>query len=452
VGFSNPLKLTHDPFGREAPTPILIPVQSAFDDVMREIGCGAAVIVIAGPTGSGKTFLIGLIERAHACDGRSVQRIERGDLVNVAPRADCDLLLVDEADSTDQVTLQSLLSNEGGRRPASIVFACRPSATQRFVRNGVPVFVTLSTLSPAEARSFLLERAEGAGRPNLFNDEALNTLIAASGGSPRLLKSIGGHALFFADSEGANQIDPKHVEEALLAQFGVQPSVSAEAKSEGQESNRSLNPEALVTQKFDSARGEAKVDATTAQTSLPLDQSRLWDPLRDSRKLLTAALAAWLVLMSAVLYDKNFGGFIYGTSVSARRIMDPLPVTDPLVAMQKVANAITPHAIVLTIISSAPLQHVEFAQRIVPGGKNKIVSARRSAAKVSAQAALHGRAAISVSGGRRKLLSSRGSEAEVAVAQARLHTRMAGPVAVEPTTFDRLRNFLNRQVGVYGDR
>jgi type II secretory pathway predicted ATPase ExeA len=451
VGFANPLKLAHDPFGREAPTPILTPVQSAFDDVMREIGCGATVIVIAGPTGSGKTFLLGLIERAHVRDGRSVQRIERGDLASLARCADCDLLLVDEADSTDQMTLQRLLSNEGGKRPASTVFACRPSAAQRFVGNGVPVFVTLSMISAAEARSFLLERAASAGCPDLFNGEALDSLIAASSGSPRLLKSIGGHALFFAASEGAKQIEPNHVEEALLAQFGVPPSVSAEAKSEGQESNRLLNPEPLATQKFDSERDEAKVDATTAQTSLPLDQSRLRDPVRDSRTILAAALAVWLALISAVLVDKHFTGFIYGT-VSAKRIIKPQPVIDPLEAMQKVANAITIRPIVLTIIYSAPLQRVEFAQKVVPGGKNKIVSARRSAAKVSAQTALRERAAISVSRGRRTLLSSRGAEANFVVTRAKLHAQMAGPLADEPTTVDRLRNFLNRQLEVYKNR
>ena len=439
MSYSNPLKLTHDPFGREAPTPILITVQAAFDEVMREIGCDAPNIVIAGPTGSGKTFLLGLIERAYAANGRSVRRIERGDLIDAALSADCDLLLVDEADSTDPVTLQALLSREEGKRPTSIVFACRPCGRQRFMEDGAPVFVALRGLSPDEARHFVIDSAESAGRANLFSGAALDNLIAASGGSPRLLKSIGGHALFFADAAGADRVDPKHVEDAVLAQFGPRSATPEGAKTPDLESDRSIAPETPATQSFDSERGEADVEEIDPQDSLPLDESKLWDPVPNSRRLFAGAFAVWVLLLSAVLYDKNFGGFLYGTSLSQKPVTDSRPIADPLDAMQKVADALMPHRIVLTVISTAPLQQVAFAQATMPAN-NKNVSARGAITKVSAHAAPRVRAE-----GRRKLLSSPGPELEFPGAQTALHTPIASPVADEPNTVDRLRNFFLRQ-------
>jgi hypothetical protein len=405
---------------------------------MREIGCGTAVTVVTGPTGSGKTFLLGLIERACTGDGRSVQRIDRGDLADAALSADCDVLLVDEADSIDQATLQALLGRESDARPSCIVFACRPSSTQRFVGNG-RAFVNLSMLSCAEARSFLLQNAKDAGCSNLFDGEALDCLIAASGGSPRLLKSIGSHAIFFASSQGANQIALKHAEDAVLAQFGVPSARLAVNTSEFQDSKPSLRAETVVTP---AERGNADIEATVP-ADISHDDSKLPDPVPDTGRLLIAALAGWAILISAVLYDKNYGGYIYGTPVSRKRIVDARPVTDPLQAMQKVADAVAPRPIVLAIISSAPLQEVDFEQRGVPEG-----SARRLATTIPTAALSRGREARSIIDGARKPVLARDSRVKLAAAQAGLHTPIDRSVPDEPSAVDRLRDFFYRQLGV----
>ena len=196
MAISNSLKLSRDPFGREAPAPIVPPVQLAFDEVMREIGRGTTVIVVIGPAGSGKSLLLDITESACSSRGLSVGRIDRGDLAHTVLGEAPDLLLVDEADSVDPPTLQLMLSNRDDTGPRSIVFACRLSDTARYAGEAVPVFVKVAPLAPADARKFIIERVTGAGHAELFEPEALDRLVAATKGSPRLLQSIAGHALF----------------------------------------------------------------------------------------------------------------------------------------------------------------------------------------------------------------------------------------------------------------
>jgi hypothetical protein len=361
MGFSNPLKLTHDPFARGAPSPIGNPVASAFADLMREIGLGTAVIVVAGPSGSGKTLLLDMTERANRERAPFVRRIERGDLAHTVLGERCDLLLVDEADSIDQTTLRILLSNEDPKRPGVIVFACRPSGTARFVGDGSRVHIMLTMLTPPDARKFVVERASAAGRPDLFEQGALDALIASTGGSPRLLQSIGGHALFFAAHEGAYHVGHKHVEHALAAQLGVQ-TWQAEADSEIVE-NSSSPPSVTMGPKEPEEPAliptASVTEGANAEAELPIDRSGFWHRF-GNRRALAASMAVLGMILSLLFLNGNVGGHVTTTPLRAQKVLDSgLSPTDTLRAMEKVAKAELPRQIVLAIIAPAPLQPLE---------------------------------------------------------------------------------------------
>ena len=73
------LKLNCDPFARDGVSP-LGPVRAALEQLMRHVELGTAIILVVGPAGSGKSFLLGLAEESGRARGLSVLRIERGDL------------------------------------------------------------------------------------------------------------------------------------------------------------------------------------------------------------------------------------------------------------------------------------------------------------------------------------------------------------------------------------
>jgi hypothetical protein len=76
-------------------------------------------------------------------------------------------------------------------------------------------------LTLVDARDYVSKRVSSAGRPDLFTPDALNALVAASGGSAQMLHLLGGIALFFAAYAGATRVQRDHVVEALAAQVGI---------------------------------------------------------------------------------------------------------------------------------------------------------------------------------------------------------------------------------------
>ena len=122
MAFANQLKLDRDPFVRDGASP-LGPVSAAFQQLMRHVEQKTAIVVVAGPAGSGKTFLLDMTEEACRGRGISVLRIERGDLAHTVIGKCADLLLVDEADFVDEATLNFLAGHP--QTPKTVVFACR---------------------------------------------------------------------------------------------------------------------------------------------------------------------------------------------------------------------------------------------------------------------------------------------------------------------------------------
>src|SRR5882757_791594 len=98
------------------------PLQSALGEVIRQIGLEAPVVVVCGNAGSGKTLLVNMIARSCTDMGLSARQIDRGDLMHAAFAQSADVLLIDEADSITESTLQTLVSAGANTSTTTMVF------------------------------------------------------------------------------------------------------------------------------------------------------------------------------------------------------------------------------------------------------------------------------------------------------------------------------------------
>ena len=216
-GTDTPLQIGMNPFGAGTNGARMgRPLQAAFGEVIQQIGMQTPVVVVVGSAGTGKSLLMDMTARTCLEMGLSTRRIERGDLVHMALGEKSDVLLIDETDSMSNSTLQTLLKAGSQNTATTMVFLCLPTCVCRFGFAGVrSVVVELTPLALSDARNYLQERANSIGRPNLFTPDALDLVIDGSRGLPRLMRTIAGHAFFSAVSQGASQIGPKHVSDAL---------------------------------------------------------------------------------------------------------------------------------------------------------------------------------------------------------------------------------------------
>ena len=219
AGAEAPLQIATNPFVAGASGSRMgRPLQTAFGEVIRQIGQQTPVVVVVGSAGTGKSMLMDVTARACVGMGLSVRRVERGDLVQVAVGQMSDVLLVDQTDSISNASLQTLLSASGKNIATTMVFLCLPSSVCRFSFSGTnAAVVELTPLALSDARNYLQERASSIGRSNLFTPEALDLVIDGSRGLPRLLRSIAQLAFFGAASEGASLIGTHHVSNALAS-------------------------------------------------------------------------------------------------------------------------------------------------------------------------------------------------------------------------------------------
>jgi hypothetical protein len=188
------------------------PLRTALREVMRQIARDTPIIVLVGRVGTGKTLLLNLAARACADMGLTVRQVDRGDFVQIALGQRSDLLLIDEADSLTDAMLQALVQSDGKTAATTVVFSCLPWSVDRFrSSNDRAAVVELTPLTPTDARHYLLEQVNRAGRPDLFAPEALELIVEGSHGSPRLLQSIASLAFFSAAFDGVSQIRSKHV-------------------------------------------------------------------------------------------------------------------------------------------------------------------------------------------------------------------------------------------------
>jgi hypothetical protein len=224
-GAEAPLQIAANPFVAGASGSRMgRPLQTAFGEVVRQIGQQTPVVVVVGSAGTGKSMLMDVTARACVGMGLSVRRVERGDLVQVPIGQKSDVLLVDQTDSMSNTSLQTLLSPSGKDIATTMVFLCLPSSVCRFSFSGTnAAVVELTPLALSDARNYLQERAASIGRSHLFTPEALDLIIDGSRGLPRLLRSIAQLAFFGAASEGASQIGTQHVNNALASRVTYDP-------------------------------------------------------------------------------------------------------------------------------------------------------------------------------------------------------------------------------------
>ena len=236
VAADTPLDISQNPFSSSEPgSRIGRPAQAAFGELIRLIALRTRVVVVLGKAGTGKTVLAGMVEKSCGDMGLSVRRLERGDLLTENAADGTDVLVVDEADSMSVAVLQSVLSAREKHTDRTIVFMCLPSCIGRFSFSGTDaVVVELGPLSLLDARLYLTERGNSIGRPKLFPVEALDVIIDASKGVPRLLRSIAGLAYFNAAIEGACQIAATHAEDAARMRNELGPAPSNEPSASNQ--------------------------------------------------------------------------------------------------------------------------------------------------------------------------------------------------------------------------
>jgi len=216
--FRDRLKIEADPFSTGTSGPHLgRPLQSAFREIVRHIAVKTPIVLVTGDSGTGKTLLVDMTARLCSEMGLSVRRVDRGDLVHITFGQHSDVLLIDEANSLPESMLDASSAEAAKNQATTTVFLGLPSCTGRFILSNIrPVLIELTSLAPADARSYLTDRATGAGLRDLFTDEALELIIVGTHGSPRALRSIASLAFFFAASAGASQIRVEHVTSALI--------------------------------------------------------------------------------------------------------------------------------------------------------------------------------------------------------------------------------------------
>ena len=206
------------------------PLQAALGEVIRQIGLEAPVVVVCGNAGAGKTLLMNMIARSCTDMGLCARQIDRGDLMHLAFGQCADVLLVDEADSITESTLHALISAGSNTSTTTMIFLCLPSNVRRFTSSGGrAVIIELAPLMHSDARNYLLERATSAGRPDLFDADALDLLIDGARGSPRVLRSIASLSFFAAAVDGSARIARKHVADALASQIHCETPKSDQA-------------------------------------------------------------------------------------------------------------------------------------------------------------------------------------------------------------------------------
>ena len=325
---------------------------------MRHVELGTAIILVVGPAGSGKSFLLNIAEESCRARGISVLRIERGDLAHTVVGKRVDLLLVDEADFVDSATLNFIAGHPETAK--TVVFACRTPCSVGDV--AIPTLVNLTPLTPNEARDFVVERATAAGRPDLFAPDALEYLIAGTSGLPRLLRSVGALALFLATHEGASRVGVEHVAEALDAQAGKSHLSTETGDMKPRRATASGPPVARMAAEPEVER-EA-IQPVVAAAAPVAEQARLPTALmiasNDKPESRRRHFVAAKILGAAVLPLLLLNGSL-GEAGTATQFARRAPVMDAMRALERVADAEHPGPVILVVLNPPALQPLQMA-------------------------------------------------------------------------------------------
>jgi hypothetical protein len=288
---------------------------------------------------------------------------------------------VDEADFIDQATLNAIASPPNVRK--TVVCACR---APRDLSNGaMPVVVKVTALTPQEAREFVVERATAAGRPDLFAPDAVDALVDGTSGIPRLLRSVGALALFFAAYEGASQVAPGHVAKASAAQTAEGGPASEKADSKPAEGKVAASPAAArMIQEPEPRREpphliENAPSAAQAKFPTPILPVIAWrDPTSARRKSFATARMFGAAVLPLLLLNGSLGEGGPASQGYTKRQIVPRPVAmDARRGLERVAKAAYPGPVILAVITMPALHAFEInpEQRDVTAVKKAAVPA-----------------------------------------------------------------------------
>lgn len=174
--------------------------------LMQAIERQAAVIILAGAPGTGKTELLGSV--AAELSGAAV-RIDRGGRLQEAADSDADVLLIDEATDLSEAGRAQLAERAGlpGKSTVVTLVDADDPTLRDLARSAV--VVTLSPFARADACAFTSSLKSGE-----ITDAAIGEIARRSRGVPRLVRSLVSSSGIEAQIAGAGIIDADHVREA----------------------------------------------------------------------------------------------------------------------------------------------------------------------------------------------------------------------------------------------
>ncbi|MFZ5833900.1 MAG: ExeA family protein [Pseudomonadota bacterium] len=256
--------LAENPFSLTPDTALYFPGmvhQEVYESVSYAIGRGEGIVKVSGEVGTGKTLLCRMlldalkdkVEIAYLNNPRNdadwvVRAICRefgldiqhsDDLYNSLNRfliqkhaeGINSIVLVDEAQALGETGLESirLLSNleTEKRKLLQIVLFGQPELDRLLARHNlrqvaqrINFSFETKPLTEPEAKAYIRYRAKMASRNpdaamEIFAEASIKKLVRAGQYNPRLMNILGDKSLLAAFAEGAVQVSPKHVREAV---------------------------------------------------------------------------------------------------------------------------------------------------------------------------------------------------------------------------------------------
>ena len=366
------------PSGQQTGIWLRRPLQNVFHEVMRLIRRRTPVVIVIGGAGYGKTALLNLVEAACSRRGISVCRLDGVSALGRDDASPCGVLLIDDADRFPVRELMSLLGRSRARASSAAVLTCL-QVPPAWVRAGISGSrILLVALDPAEARSFVLENAQSLGQPHVFAPEALDLLVSNAGGSARVLRSIARAAFFAAKYDGAEQIGPHHVSEALDVLL------VRSSPSDVEDSGFSDSDRAAAAPVAPLVLSEPEQAFTTTNLSAAFHRKRLKRrPIGP--KVLIGSAAAFAGIVVAMTMSATPTGELLVASTAPLSAAPLSTVPPPKTAVAAVVEATVPGAKALISVPikeqrDQPVAPVQLAR--TEGGATTVVQRPRSVAVV----------------------------------------------------------------------
>ena len=173
--------------------------------------------LLLGPPGVGKTLMLATIAQDLEQRGCRVHLFTKDVPPPGTFEGDGHVMLVDDARRLGDAVLRELLSAPG----LCCLLADQPSLEADITRLSpaplpAPRVIRLAPLSPGQSRRFVAAQVAQSGRSaDLLQRDAIELLVAAAGGIPRAICTIGSRAVYLADVHNEDQVGVSHIEKAL---------------------------------------------------------------------------------------------------------------------------------------------------------------------------------------------------------------------------------------------